>query len=235
MSYCVNCGVEVIASEKACPLCGVEVQNPRQPFNEKSVRPYPSRLDPINERINRRFTAIIISICMAFPALLCATINFIQSGRLDWSLYVVGALALAWVAVVPYYMTVKPRFIVLFLLDTVALLLVLWLYEWIQGNATWYLTLALPLTLLSCGLILLNGLLIDFRVIRGSVILAIILISVGVLNGGIDMIIGRLFLGVFQLGWSFFVIIPCVAVAAVFLTIARRQAIREEIKRRLHV
>ena len=28
MSYCVNCGVELEKSEKACPLCGIEVKNP---------------------------------------------------------------------------------------------------------------------------------------------------------------------------------------------------------------
>ena len=42
MSYCVNCGVELEASLKRCPLCGTEIINP----NERSVpdpaaRPFP--------------------------------------------------------------------------------------------------------------------------------------------------------------------------------------------------
>ncbi len=44
MSYCVNCGVELDRSEKACPLCGVEVLNPRQPYDDQAPRPYPKRL-----------------------------------------------------------------------------------------------------------------------------------------------------------------------------------------------
>ena len=44
MSYCVNCGVELESSEKCCPLCGLEVQNPRQPYDDRIVRPYPRRL-----------------------------------------------------------------------------------------------------------------------------------------------------------------------------------------------
>ena len=39
MSYCVNCGVELAASERRCPLCGVEVINPREPFDENGERP----------------------------------------------------------------------------------------------------------------------------------------------------------------------------------------------------
>ena len=30
MSYCVNCGVELDASAKECPLCNTPVLNPRE-------------------------------------------------------------------------------------------------------------------------------------------------------------------------------------------------------------
>ena len=88
MSYCVNCGVELEKSEKNCPLCGVEVINPARPYDDKAVRPYPKRLDPINARINRQFIASVLSICMAFPAVLCLAINLSLNGSLSWSLYV---------------------------------------------------------------------------------------------------------------------------------------------------
>ena len=88
MSYCVNCGVELEASEKNCPLCGVEVINPRMPYVEGAPRPYPARLDPINARMNRRLSRLYLSIIIAFPAVLTLSINYIYSGE------AVGALML---------------------------------------------------------------------------------------------------------------------------------------------
>lgn len=235
MSYCVNCGVELDVSEKACPLCGVEVLNPRQPYDEKAIRPYPGRLDPINERINRHFTAAILSICLAFPAFFCLAVNLILDGEASWSLYVIGALALIWVAVVPFFLHSPLSFAKLFLPVVLVLLLYLLLIASLQADSGWYLPLALPLTLLTCGLILINGLLISFRIIHGFAVPASILISIALLMMGIEAIIELYLFGQFALNWSFFIVIPTVTLAAVFLTIARRQAIREEIHKRLHL
>ncbi|HBP37676.1 MAG TPA: hypothetical protein DD640_02845, partial [Clostridiales bacterium] len=170
MSYCVNCGVELSPSEKACPLCGVEVVNPRQPYDEKAVRPYPRRLDPINARINRAFTAVILSISIAFPAIFCLTVNFILDGRLTWSLYAAGGLALVWVFAVPSFLIRNPGFSKLLLPDILALLLYLLMIAWLRGPSDWYLPLAMPLVLLTGGLVYINGLLIGHRIIRGFVV-----------------------------------------------------------------
>ena len=42
MSYCVNCGVELEASLKECPLCNTPVINPKQPHPVTGSGPYPS-------------------------------------------------------------------------------------------------------------------------------------------------------------------------------------------------
>lgn len=235
MSYCVNCGVELEKSEKSCPLCGVEVFNPLQPFDEKAIRPYPRRLDPINARINRQFIAAIMSICLAFPALLCLAINLSLDGRLTWSLYAMGALALLWTFAVPLYLFRKPSLTVLFLPDTAAVLAYLLLIAVLQQGLSWYLGLALPLVLLTGGLVYLNAALILHRIFRGFVIPAAVLISIGLLVMGVELIIEQYLAGAWDLGWSFYVLIPCLAIAMVCLTIARRQSIREEIRKRLHL
>ncbi len=235
MSYCVNCGVELDPSEKACPLCGVEVLNPRQPYDEKIVRPYPSRLDPINARINRQFIATILSICFAFPAVLCVVINMILDSSANWSLYAAGGLGLAWICVVPYYLYARPTFAKLVLPDTLGLLLYLYLIARMQPHEDWYLTLGLPLILLVCGLVFLNGLLISRHLIRGFVIPAAILCSVGALTMGIELITEMHLSHAVHLDWSLFVSIPCLALALICLSVARRQSIREEIRKRLHL
>ncbi len=235
MSYCVNCGVELEKSEKVCPLCGVEVLNPRQQYDEKAIRPYPRRLDPINARINRHFTATILSISIAFPAALCVAINLILDSQANWSIYVAGALALVWILFVPYFLFVKPTLTLLFLPDIAGLLLYLLLISRLQAGSGWYVPLAMPLVLLACGLAYINGILIEKKIFRGFVIPAAILISVGLLVLGIELITERYSTGVVHLDWSFFVLIPCAAIAMACLTVARRQSIREEIKKRLHL
>lgn len=235
MSYCVNCGVELEKSEKACPLCSVEVINPLQPYDDKALRPFPKRLDPINERINRRFTASIISICLASPAVFCVVINVILDGQATWSLLVAGALALLWVLVVPYFIYQNPTVIKVFLPATLAILLYLLLISSLLPDGRWFLAMAMPLSLLACGMILINSLLISAGLIRGFSIPAIVLVSSGLLNVGIELIIDLFLFRRVQFGWSLFVLIPSAAVAAIFLALARRQSIREEIKKRLHL
>lgn len=235
MSYCVNCGVELEKSEKHCPLCGVEVINPARPYDDKAVRPYPKRLDPINARINRQFIASVLTICMAFPAVLCLAINLSLSGSLSWSLYVTGALVVIWTAVVPAYLFRRPSLTRLFLPVLISLSLYLLLIAQMQKDSSWYLTLALPIILVSAILFYLNAWLIIHRKVRGFAIPAMILISIGLLTVSCDITIGLHLGSDWVPDWSFYVLIPCLAVAMLSLTVARRQSIREEIKKRLHL
>jgi hypothetical protein len=227
MSYCVNCGVELEKSEKACPLCGLEVINPRQPYDEKSIRPYPKHLDPIIDRINRRFTGAIISICIAFPAILCVLINLILDGKATWSLIAAGALTIIWLCIVPYYL--------IFLPVAAGLALYLLLIATVLQVYSWYKTLALPLILLAGFLVYLNGILIEQRLLRGFYIPAAILATCGFMVVGIEIIVKWQLIHQIVVGWSLFALLPCLAAAFACLAIGRRQSIRDEIKRRLHV
>ncbi len=235
MSYCVNCGVELDASEKNCPLCGLEVQNPRQPYSPAAKRPYAQRLDPVYSRINRHFVASILTIATAFPALLCLVINMILAGKFSWSLYVAGALAVVWVFVVPRFIIRKLSFMRLFIPDLIAVILYLLLLELLTPVNGWFVPLAMPIALLVGCFALINGLLINHRILKESAIPAALLASAGLVNVGIEIIVELYLHSAFVLDWSLFVLIPCLAVAAFFATIARRQAIREEIKKRLHL
>lgn len=235
MSYCVNCGVSLDKSEKRCPLCGVPVVNPKEPYDPKAIRPYPSRLDPITERINRRFIGSLISIALAFPAVLCAAINYSLDNKLSWSLYVIGALALAWAITAPNFFFRKRSLNRLFFPAFIALLLFLLMISALQGSLANYLPLFLPLAVLPSIFIYINLFLIIRRFIHGFVIPAVSLISVGLLVIGIEWIIEYNREAFSRPYWSLYVFIPCLGIAAVFLAIARKQAIHDEIRRRLHL
>ncbi len=235
MSYCVHCGVELDKSEKRCPLCQTEVINPREPFDEKAVRPYPRRLDPITRQINRRFIGSLITIVLAFPALLCGAIDFSQAGRLTWSAYVIGALILVWSWTVPYYLLRRRSLSGIFIPGVLALLSYLFLIAWLQQDLSWYLPLALPLVLMPAALIFLIIALVWRRLIRGFAIPAAVLIAAGLLIVAIELVLKHAAGGLARPTWSLYALIPCLAMATVCLAIARRQAVLDEIKRRLHL
>lgn len=235
MSYCVNCGVELESSEKKCPLCGVEVINPLQPYAPDQERPFSQKPDPAIEKANRRFIASIISILLAFPAVLCGAINFIFDGHLSWSLYVAGALALIWVIVVPFYLIKKPTFTALFFPDAAALLGFLLLIAWMSSGLSWYVSLAMPLAILCCCVIYLLGILTGSRRVNGFYIPSIFFAAIGLMVVGIELIINLHLARGITFVWSFYVLIPCLAVSLIWLAIARRQSVREEINKRLHL
>jgi hypothetical protein len=235
MSYCANCGVELEKSEKTCPLCGLEVCNPRQPWDEKTERPYPGHPDPLNDQINRRFTAAILSVSISFPAALCVVINLILDGRATWGLIAAGALALVWLLTVPYYLYRQPNLTLVFLPIIAGVPAYVLLVAWILKSFSWYLPLALPIILLTCLLVFLDGILIERCLVKGFFIPPLILATAGILVIGIEMIIKLYLNHKIQVSWSLLAAIPCLAVALVLLAVARRQSIREEIKRRIHL
>ena len=236
MSYCVNCGVELAASEKRCPLCGVEVLNPAQPTPDNPWQPYPHRDDPLIERLNRRFFAAVLFIALAFPTAICLAIDYIYVGHLSWSLYVAGALAMLWCWLAPAFLQKKPTF--LKVMPPVSLSLAGYLY-WIEKlqphPVQWFLPLALPLVLWLTVIVTLIALLSQAKIIQGFAIPASLLVAVGLIAAGTDLLISHYLEKGWRMSWSWFVLISCLAVAGLFLVIARRQKMRTEIHRRLHV
>lgn len=235
MSYCVHCGVELEATERVCPLCRTEVCNPRQPFDERARRPYPTQVDPITERVNRQFIVAIISILMAFPALLVTAIDLFYTSGLDWSLIVTGALAMLWVFVCPPLLLRKPTFLKVAIPSLLAILGFLFLVNRFYFMADWYIHLALPIVLLFGLLTIVTGELIARRILRGFAIPAAVLIAIGMLVSGIELIVNRYMKGFYSIQWSLFVLIPCLALAGIAISIARRRAIQDEIRKRLHL
>lgn len=236
MSYCVNCGVELAPSEKNCPLCGVEVINPAQIAPEKPWQPYPHRDDPFIAQINRRFIAAMITIALAFPMAICLAIDYTYSGQLGWSLFVAGALSMLWCWLAPAFLYKKALFLPVMLPISGSLLGFLYLVEYLTAPAVrWFVPLAMPLVLLLTVLAGAVTLLTRHHVIRGFAIPAAILIAAGLMAAGTDLLITLMLEQRWILSWSWFVLLPSLAAAAIFLLIARRQKMRTEILKRLHI
>ena len=106
MSYCVNCGVELDATCRACPLCNTPVLNPNQPIDTDGVKPFPVNKGTVEPAQRREFT-ILMSIILFAVALVCFLLNTFVFPANSWSFYVVGLCAVLWIFLLPVFFPVS--------------------------------------------------------------------------------------------------------------------------------
>ena len=233
MSYCVNCGVELADSEKSCPLCGTEVVNPRKPWREPESFPYPRQLEPVRERANRVFFATAAALILCVPAAVTLLSDLLSDGVLSWSILVAGALALVFVwFLLPLYCR-RYYLLRLMALDCAATLAYLKLIEYaVRGH--WFLSVGMPVTvgisvlLLLCALALRNR-----RRLSAGVRAACVLTAVSIAAVWIDLVVRHAVTGSWGIGWSLYVLPPCIALAAVSILLSRHKHFQEELHKRL--
>ena len=233
MSYCVNCGVELADSERCCPLCNTEVVNPRAPWREPSERPYPSSLETIMKRIDRRYVASLIGVFFLIPVFVCIICNLLTSHAITWSAIVAGACAMIFVwGALPLFCA-KPRWLTLFAADFLAVALLLLLVERMTG-AHWFLPLGLPITAVAAAAFI--GLGAFFRGGIGRLLLVRVASTLAVIAVGcvlLELFIDLYLYGAFVFTWSPYVLIPCIVLSVALLTLEHRKALKEEIRKRL--
>lgn len=232
MSYCVNCGVELNDSEKYCPLCHVEVLNPKAAWEEPADRPYPRHLDTINKRIDRRYFAILAGLILTIPCIITVLLDIFSGGGLTWSAYVIGAIAMAYVFVLlPFYF--KRYHTVIFLsADCAAVLLYLLFIERMNGG-TWFMGLGLPLTV-ATSICVITVALLSTKVFSTILLrTGIVLIAIGLFVVSAEIIISHNVFGEVKLTWSLYALIPCAVLGMVAMMLERRKALKENVRRRL--
>lgn len=232
MSYCVNCGVELAESEDRCPLCQVEVCNPKAPRVEPLERPYPHHIDPIMKKVDRRYFASLIALLLVIPCVITMLLDILANHGLSWSAYLIGAAALIYVFVLLplYFKKYHPlRFLSA---DCTAMLLYLFFIER-MNNGHWFLGYGLPITV-SASVCLL-ALALIFTKTQASVLIksGAALIAVGLFVVSVELILALAVHGVARLNWSFYPLVPCVILGVAAFILDHRENFKERIRRRL--
>ena len=233
VSYCVNCGVELAGSEKYCPLCNVEVLNPKAPWEDSEERPYPKYFDSFIKRIDRRYFATLAGLFLIIPILVTIIYDLLPGDGITWSAYVVGAMALIFVfLVLPFFF--KHYHTVIFLsLNCAAVLLYLFFIERMNGGS-WFMGIGMPVTISVSFCVIVLALLFTKKKHMGFFIrTALILIAVGVFVLSIELILCLNSTGVFVLNWSYYAFVPCAILAFMAFVLEHRKNLKEGIKRRL--
>lgn len=233
MSYCVNCGVELADTERVCPLCGTEVINPRAPWTPPDNPYFSEKHETAPSAISRRFIANIICALLLVPLFVTMACDIVASNTISWSLYVIGGVLLGAVCLIlPMYFKryIIPVFVTI---DAISVALYLYLIEQLSGG-NWFLPLALPLCIASCGFSILWATLFkNHKVTTLLVRIAVILFTLGVFIVLIELIINAYNGQQFTLKWSQYVLIPCSSLTLSLLLIDSNKKLKEAMRRRL--
>ncbi|MGI6175646.1 MAG: DUF6320 domain-containing protein [Christensenellales bacterium] len=234
MSYCVNCGVELEKSEKCCPLCGVEAINPVRPFERGRARPYPPRVHKIQSRVNKIFWSNVVSIILAFIGAVCLITDLLFTMGSWWSLYVLVSLMLAWVFFcLPLLLRTFSMYKCL-TFDFMAVLLFLLLLNAVK-RADWFLSLGVPITLLLWlfSILMVRG--VKVLRIKHLYIPALACFALAVVVVLIELLVNLYIDNTLRIVWSFYALIPLVALGILFIVMERNKKLKEEIVMRLHL
>lgn len=202
MSYCVNCGVELSKSEKYCPLCNVEVLNPKEPWKEPVERPYPQYAQRLIKRIDRRYFASLIILLLSIPVIITILSDIMSSGRVTWSAYVVGAIALVIIyCLMPLYFK-KYHTVIFLTINCIAVLLYLFFIEKANGGQ-WFMGIGMPITVTASVCIIVISLLFTKKTKLPFLIkVASLLIATGVFVACVDIILNLHSNKAFEISWA---------------------------------
>lgn len=236
MSYCVNCGVELDASVKECPLCNMPVLNPLEVFRERGNSgrsPFPEEKGQV-EAANRKDFGILLSTVVLATAVTCGLLNaFVFRGAL-WSIAVIGVCVILWVMMVP--MVIYRRMPIYFslLLDGAAVALYLYMLTFQIGSSGWFWGLGLPI--IGLVTVLAEAFTLCIRKLPRSFLTVSLYLftGVGLLCANLEVLIGRYLEKEIRLSWSAVVMTVCIVLDIALITMLSRRRLRDEVRRRLH-
>ena len=147
MSYCVNCGVELAESSNKCPLCDTPVINPNILNSGNAAPAFPERI-VIPKSTNNRFNAIIFSILLLIPNIVCVITNLLFTPDMLWSVYVSSSSAMFWfLFVFPFIMKSKRKYLTI-AIDAIATALYIFIFYYYNSAQTgWFWQVAVPIDL----------------------------------------------------------------------------------------
>ena len=233
MSYCVNCGVELHAGVKHCPLCGTPVYNPNELRRDESA-PFFAPEKEVVAPASRREAALLLSAMLCSVAVCCGVLNFFLRTSHTWSLYIVGAAVMLWIWLVPPLLFRGMPLWVRLGLDACAVGVYVYLISIDLHGLRWYLGLALPIILTGGAIVVVLG----FILSRGRSILTsvtLIIGAIGLFVMSIELYVDRWLRQDYLPGWSLVVAAVCVALIIPLIIVRRRPALRDEVRRRFHM
>ena len=234
MSYCVNCGVELDKTCSVCPLCNTKVVNPNELVDTTSPKPFSSRKGE-TDPVKRTDVTILATVVLAATAIVCGFLNFFTFKDTFWSLYVIGICFILWVFLIPLFFPNKINALLSLALDGFTILLYMYIISLLHPANSWFIKIALPLTLAILGMVILYVYILHHP--KHSILSTAALLTgeVSILTAFIEILIDNYMNKPIFLTWGAITLVCGIVIDAALITILRQTRLREEIRRRMHI
>lgn len=233
MSYCVNCGVELEASLRECPLCHTPVINPLEAGKEFPPSPFPVNKGQV-EVIKRKDLGILLSVVLTATSVTCLLLNLLVFDHSLWSLLVIGICICLFVFTFPaVFYSKMPPFVSLFA-DGAAVAVYLYMIAYLTPSTAWFWELGLPivaLVTLDIGIFAFLSKKVPFTMLSGALCL---FIEIPLFCAALELMIRHLLISPLRLTWSAVVLTVCAIIDVALITILVKKRLRNEVRRRLH-
>ena len=233
MSYCVNCGVELEASLRECPLCHTPVINPCEAGKAAPPSPYPADRGQVEE-VKRKDLGVLLTVVLTATAVTCLLLNLLVFDHSLWSLLVIGICICLFVFTFPMVYYRKTPLSLSLLADGLAVAVYLYMIAYLTPSTTWFWQLGLPiviLVILNTEIFTFLARLVPFTLLSGALCL---FIEIPLFCVALEMMIRRMLLDPIRLTWSAVVLTVCVIIDVALITILVKKRLRNEVRRRLH-
>lgn len=143
---------------------------------------------------NKKIGSFIIILSSAFilSIFICMLCNFVINGSFDWSLYVVGGVAMAWIIIAPFLLVKKHRVIASLSGLTVGILPLLLLIEHLCPAKGWVFPLALPIVVISLISLWISAILFIYTKFNRYFLVSFEIVLFGfIVDLGVDIIVNR--------------------------------------------
>ncbi|MCM1039890.1 MAG: DUF6320 domain-containing protein [Ruminococcus sp.] len=233
MSYCVNCGVELEASLKVCPLCNTPVINPKHLQEENDIAPYPASRGQV-EVVKRKDLGLLLGVVLSATSITCLLLNLLVFKGTLWSFLAIGVCICLFVFAVPAVIYTRMPIYLSLLADGVAVGVYLYLITYLTASSDWFWRLALPIVVTVTILLEIFTLLarkLPFSVLTGSLY---IFIEAPVLCVTLELLIRHFRGDPMYITWSAVVLTVCTIIDIALITIIAKKRLRNEVRRRLH-
>jgi hypothetical protein len=148
MAYCSKCGVEVDADRIHCPLCQVPIHRYDEESGHSSLWPIAQEMTEISKRKNRFLTFLPLHVILFIAFFVILTVDLRMNGTLTWSRYSLTSLGSVILSLLGITLFAETKIVTVGWV-TGTVLIMLSLLDSFNTVSSWFLTLGVPLTLIT--------------------------------------------------------------------------------------
>ena len=216
MSYCVNCGVELDATLKKCPLCETIVYHPGKVEAVIEEQTFPKKKGEVDEA-SKKEGSVFISVLLLTIAITCALLNILVYNHNWWSVPVDGMCITLWIFFMTAMFCEKITVYGMLLLDAVAIANYMFMISLITSSNRWFTDIGTPILVAALCLLELAVLLskkLPSSLLSGTIYFFVIVAGLCIT---VESVVDHYFTEMISLSWSAIVLTVCAIIIVLYL------------------